>query len=155
VFRLRNRLARRRRESFRFCATPTGGACIRRNDDGGRGWTGVANGLRASFGFPVGGRPRDPDSGRLISVNGDIEGRYKPDAKAAVWRTRDGGASWTDLRRGLPQERVCFSLLRQAPATDRLTPARVYFGSNSGALYASADGGDSWRRIAVNLPLTL
>ena len=37
-------------------------------------------------------------------------------------------------------------------ATDRLEPAGVYFGTNTGALYASADEGDSWSRIAQHLP---
>ena len=37
-------------------------------------------------------------------------------------------------------------------ATDRLEPAGVYFGTNTGALFASADEGDSWRCIAQHLP---
>ena len=37
--------------------------------------------------------------------------------------------------------------------TDRLEPAGVYFGTNSGALYASADEGDNWRCIAQHLPM--
>jgi photosystem II stability/assembly factor-like uncharacterized protein len=126
-----------------------------RSDDGGREWVSVENGLPSSFGFPVAAHPRDPDTAWLIPLNGDIQGRYVPDAKAAVWRTRDGGASWRDLRAGLPQDNVFFCVLRQAMATDRLAPAGVYFGTNSGALYASADEGDSWRRIAENLPLIL
>ena len=67
-----------------------------------------------------------------------------PDAKAAVWRTRDGGESWQDLRDGLPQQNAFFGVLRQAMATDRLEPAGVYFGTSSGTLFASADEGDSW-----------
>ena len=66
-----------------------------------------------------------------------------PDARAAVWRTRDGGDSWEDLREGLPQRNVFFGVLRQAMATDRLEPAGIYFGTNTGALFASADEGDS------------
>jgi hypothetical protein len=37
-------------------------------------------------------------------------------------------------------------------ATDRLSPAGVYFGTNTGMLYASADEGESWRCIAQHLP---
>ena len=88
-----------------------------------------------------------------MPLNGDNAGRYVPDGKAAVWRTRDGGDSWQALRAGLPQENVFFGVLRQAMATDRLDPAGVYFGTNTGALYASADEGDSWRCIARHLPL--
>ena len=46
-----------------------------------------------------------------------------------------------------------FGVLRQAMATDRLEPAGVYFGTNTGALYASADEGESWSCIARHLPV--
>ena len=55
----------------------------------------------------------------------------------------------------MPQGNVFFGVLRQAMATDRLDPAGVYFGSSSGALYASADEGDSWACIAEHLPTIL
>ena len=124
-----------------------------RSDDGGRSWRSIESGLPSSFGFPAATHPREPATLYLLPLNGDIAGRYVPDAKAAVWRTRDGGDSWEDLREGLPQQNVFFGVLRQAMATDRLEPAGVYFGTNSGALYASADEGDSWRCIAQHLPL--
>jgi photosystem II stability/assembly factor-like uncharacterized protein len=124
-----------------------------RSDDGGRSWQSIEAGLPSTFGFPAATHPRDPATLYLLPLNGDIAGRYVPDAKAAVWRTRDGGESWEALREGLPQQNVFFGVLRQAMATDRLEPAGVYFGTNSGALYASADEGDSWRCIAQHLPL--
>jgi photosystem II stability/assembly factor-like uncharacterized protein len=124
-----------------------------RSDDGGRSWQSIEAGLPSTFGFPAAAHPRDPDTLYLLPLNGDVVGRYVPDAKAAVWRTRDGGASWQDLREGLPQQNVFFTVLRQAMATDRLESAGVYFGTSSGALYASADEGDSWRCIAQHLPM--
>jgi photosystem II stability/assembly factor-like uncharacterized protein len=124
-----------------------------RSDDGARTWQSIEAGLPSTFGFPAATHPRDPSTLYLLPLNGDIAGRYVPDAKAAVWRTRDGGDSWQDLREGLPQENVFFGVLRQAMATDRLDPAGVYFGANSGELYASADEGDSWRCIAQHLPM--
>jgi photosystem II stability/assembly factor-like uncharacterized protein len=124
-----------------------------RSEDGGRSWQSVENGLPSSFGFPAAAHPRDPDTFYLIPLNGDIAGRYMPDGKAAVWRTRDGGDSWQALRNGLPQENVFYNVLRQGLATDRLEPAGVYFGTNSGAVYASTDEGDSWSPIAEHLPM--
>jgi photosystem II stability/assembly factor-like uncharacterized protein len=123
-----------------------------RSEDGGRQWESIEEGLPSSFGFPAAPHPRDPATLYLVPLNGDIAGRYVPQGQAAVWRTRDGGGSWQALREGLPQGNVFFGVLRQAMATDRLEPAGVYFGTNTGSLYASADEGESWRCIARHLP---
>jgi photosystem II stability/assembly factor-like uncharacterized protein len=123
-----------------------------RSRDGGRQWDSIEAGLPSSFGFPAAAHPKDPATLYLLPLNGDSAGRYVPDAKAAVWRTRDGGDTWQALRHGLPQENTYFGVLRQAMATDRLEPAGVYFGTNTGALFASADEGDHWRCIAQHLP---
>ena len=58
----------------------------------------------------------------LLPLNGDIAGRYVPDGKAAVWRTRDGGESWEALREGLPQENA---YLRRAAPGHGDRPARA------------------------------
>jgi photosystem II stability/assembly factor-like uncharacterized protein len=126
-----------------------------RSEDGGRSWRSIESGLPSSFGFPAVVHPRDPSTLYLMPLNGDSAGRYMPEGKAAVWRTRDRGESWQALRSGLPQENVFFGVLRQAMATDRLEPAGVYFGTNTGALYASADEGESWNCLAEHLPTIL
>ena len=126
-----------------------------RSDDGGRHWESIEAGLPSSFGFPAAVHPRDPDKLYLLPLSGDTAGRFMPDGKAAVWRTADGGKTWSGQRNGLPQENVYFGVLRQALATDELEPAGVYFGTNSGTLYASANEGDSWTCIAQHLPTVL
>ena len=123
-----------------------------RSDDGGLNWHSIENGLPSSFGFPVVVHPRDPDTVYLLPLNGDVLGRYVPEGKCAVWRSRDRGASWQALRRGLPQDNAFIGVLRQAMATDALEPAGVYFGTTSGSLFASADEGESWAVIAEHLP---
>ncbi|MGF1476756.1 MAG: WD40/YVTN/BNR-like repeat-containing protein [Geminicoccaceae bacterium] len=126
-----------------------------RSDDGGQAWHSIEAGLPSSFGFPAAAHPSDPDVLFLLPLNGDSAGRYVPDAKTAVWRTRDGGETWQDLRQGLPQDNAFLCVLRKAMATDRLEPAGVYFGTNTGALYGSADEGESWRCLAQHLPMIL
>jgi photosystem II stability/assembly factor-like uncharacterized protein len=124
-----------------------------RSDDGGVSWTSIEAGLPSTFGFPAACHPTDPDTLFLLPLNGDIAGRYMPDAKAAVWRTRDRGSNWQDQRQGLPQEHAYFGVLRQAMATDPLSPAGVYFGTAGGTLYASGDEGDNWTTLFQHLPM--
>jgi photosystem II stability/assembly factor-like uncharacterized protein len=126
-----------------------------RSRDGGLAWESIEAGLPSSFGFPAAVHPRDPETLYLLPLNGDVAGRYPPDGKVAVWRTRDGGDGWQALRDGLPRENAFFGVLRQAMATDRLEPAGVYFGTNTGSLFASADEGDSWACVAQHLPTIL
>ncbi|MEX0852068.1 MAG: sialidase family protein [Bauldia sp.] len=123
-----------------------------RSDDGGRTWQSIEAGLPSSFGFPAAVHPRDPASLYLVPLNGDTAGRYVPEGKAAVWRTRDGGDHWQALRAGLPQKNAFFGVLRQAMATDPVDPVGIYFGTSSGSLYASADDGDRWTAIVEHLP---
>ena len=123
-----------------------------RSDDGGLSWISIEAGLPSSFGFPVATHPHDPKTAYLVPLNGDSDGRYMPNAKAAVWRTRDAGATWEDLRSGLPQEHAYQCVLRQAMATDQAPTAGVYFGTGSGTLYGSINEGDDWRPLIEHLP---
>lgn len=126
-----------------------------RSDDAGRNWTSIEAGLPSTFGFPSAAHPRDPDTLYLVPLNGDQAGRFMSDGKAAVWRTRDAGKTWTALRQGLPQKDAFMGVLRQAMATDMRSPAGVYFGASGGQLYASTDEGDTWTAIAQHLPAIL
>ncbi|MEM1382559.1 MAG: sialidase family protein [Pseudomonadota bacterium] len=126
-----------------------------RSSDGGRSWQDITAGLPSDFGFPIAVDPHDPATIWVMPLNGDMVGRYPPDAAAAVWRSCDGGASWGACREGLPGRNCFFTVLRQAMATDRGRPTGVYFGTNSGSVFASRDGGDNWAEIARHLPTVL
>ncbi|MEO8208858.1 MAG: sialidase family protein [Chloroflexota bacterium] len=125
---------------------------VYRTSDGGRQWEEITSGLPSQFGFPMVAHPRDPATIWNIPLTEPDQGRFMPDASAAVWRTQDAGASWVRSGNGLPQEGAFVGVLREAMAGDGLDPAGVYFGTSTGQVYGSADEGLTWHLVADNLP---
>lgn len=125
-----------------------------RSDDCGEHWNDVANGVPSDFGFPVVIHPRNPDCVYAVPVESE-EFRCSCDGRLRVYRTRNSGASWEPLMRGLPQKRAYETVLRDAMTTDTLDPAGIYFGTRSGQLFASRDEGKTWERILGGLPSIL
>jgi len=122
-----------------------------RSDDWGDNWTDVANGVPSDFGFTMQMHPHDPDTVYIVPLQSD-EFRCTPEAKLRVYRTRNAGDSWEALSNGLPQKDAYETVVRDAMSADSHDPAGIYFGTRSGKLFASADGGDSWSRVADSLP---
>ncbi len=122
-----------------------------RSDDGGSSWQDIANGVPSDFGFGMAIHPHDPDTVFIVPLESD-EFRCTPDARLRVYRTRDAGATWRPLTRGLPQRNAWETVLRDCLATDDRSPAGVFFGTRSGRVFASRDAGDAWRCIAEGLP---
>jgi photosystem II stability/assembly factor-like uncharacterized protein len=124
---------------------------MHRSDDGGHSWFEISDGLPSEFGFAAAVHPHDRDTFYVIPLDPG-HARCMPDGKAAVWRTRDGGESWQELTRGLPQEHAHLGVLRAAMAIDRHDTPGLYFGTSTGQLFASTDEGDSWTELADHLP---
>ena len=125
---------------------------VYRSDDGGRQWTEITPGLPSQFGFPLAIHPHDPSTIYVIPLNGDDRGRHMIDGRAAVWRSRDLGNTWQRLSRGLPQSGAYIAVLREAMTTDLLDSPGVYFGTSTGQVFGSTDGGDNWSLVADYLP---
>ncbi len=125
---------------------------VYRTTDGGKQWKDVSAGLSSDFGFGMVVHPHDHKSIYVIPMG---DSRYMPEGKAAVWRSRDGGDNWQRLDKGLPQSGAFMGVLRDAMASDTLDDAGIYFGTNTGEVFASADGGDSWSLVAGYLPPVL
>ena len=119
--------------------------------DGGAHWDSIEPGLPATFGFPILADPRRPGTVFVFPLVADVE-RFPPDGAMSVWRSRDHGATWHAITDGLPQSGMYSAVMRDAAAVDDSDPTGVYFGTRSGTVFASNDGGDSFSTIATNLP---
>lgn len=128
---------------------------VYRSRDGGGIWEEITEGLPSTFGFPVGAHPRDPGTLWVFPLNGDSAGRFPVGARALVWKSVDGGETWVGMGKGLPERDFFGTVLRQAMAVDRGAPCGVYFGTNTGSVFASADEGESWSEVARHLPTVL
>ena len=125
-----------------------------RSDDHAENWKDIANGVPSDFGFAIIMHPRNPDCAYIVPVESD-QFRCTCDGRLRVYRTRNAGASWEPLMRGLPQKRAYETVLRDALAADSLEPLGLYLGTRSGQLFASRDEGKTWQRILEGLPPVL
>jgi hypothetical protein len=127
---------------------------VYRSDDAGDSWVEITHGLPSEFGYALAVDPGDADVAYVIPEESSHM-RTTVDGRLRVFRTTDAGASWQPLTDGLPQEHAYVSILRDAMGSDTMQPVGLYFGTSSGHLFASADGGESWRLVAGFLPRIL
>src|SRR5690349_23656242 len=95
----------------------------------------IANGVPSDFGFAMVMHPRNPDCVYIVPVESD-QFRCTCDGRLRVYRTRNLGASWEPLMRGLPQKGSYETVLRDAMTADSLDPVGLYFGTRNGQLYS-------------------
>jgi photosystem II stability/assembly factor-like uncharacterized protein len=69
------------------------------------------------------------------------------DLRPHVYRTHDGGKSWTEIVKGLPNDPV--NAVREDPRRKGL----LYAGTER-AVYVSFDDGDEWQPLRLNMPAT-
>ncbi|HVF66262.1 MAG TPA: hypothetical protein VM914_01270, partial [Pyrinomonadaceae bacterium] len=112
--------------------------------DGGKSWRDVT-----PQGLPVGARVQ-----RIEASPTDAETAYasvfgpRGDLTPYAFRTSDGGRTWQKITNGLPA-RGFVHVVREDPARKGL----LYAGADKG-VFVSFDGGDSWRPMQLNLPVS-
>lgn len=127
---------------------------VYRSDDGGEHWTEITAGLPSDFGYALASEHDDPDTVWVIPIASNHL-RTAPEGRLRVYRSPDGGKSWSSLANGLPQKHAYVTVLREALTLDQLHPCGAYFGTSSGHVFASADLGGHWQCIAEFLPRVL
>ncbi|WP_193369175.1 WD40/YVTN/BNR-like repeat-containing protein [Pelagibius marinus] len=123
---------------------------IFRSDDGGHTFTEIKEVAPSAFGFAVAAHPQDPKTAWFVPAVKDAC-RVPVDGRFVVTRTRDGGASFETLSKGLPQETAFDLVYRHALAVGGDGRALI-MGSTTGALWLSEDAGESWRLLSTHLP---
>jgi hypothetical protein len=129
---------------------------VYRSPDAGDSWVDVARvgeegGLPSAFGFPIVTHPAWPNTAYVFPLE-SADYRCAVGGRCRVYRTVDAGQSWEPLTDGLPLEAAYFTVLRDAFTAGSADPHVLALGTRSGEIYASVDGGDSWRLAVRHLP---
>jgi photosystem II stability/assembly factor-like uncharacterized protein len=113
-----------------------------RSDDGGTRWTRVDTPFNDTQVWSIAIDPNDPNS-MLVGTGAP--------ARAAVYRTTDGGATWDRLSPEIPER--CAGVSRPRILTiayDHVDGESTWFGVEEGGLWRSRNRGDTWTRIDGN-----
>jgi len=121
-----------------------------RSTDWAESWERVQNLAVSEFGFAVAVHPHDPQTAWFVPAIKD-EVRIPVDGKLVVTRTRDGGATSEALTEGLPQDH-CYDLVFRHAMDIDATGQRLAFGSTTGHVYVTENGGDDWQELPWHLP---
>ncbi|MEM7104305.1 MAG: sialidase family protein [Bacteroidota bacterium] len=123
---------------------------IFRSTDGAKTWVDVSDKNKiADFGFCISIDPDNTERAWVVPAISD-EIRIAKGAAMTVCRTDDGGKTWVDFRKGLPQE-GCYDIVYRHSLDS--AGNRVAFGTTCGNLFLSEDAGESWDCLNHYLPM--
>jgi len=125
-----------------------------RSDDGGATWTEITAGLPSDFGYALACDPADPEVVLQIPES-SAHLRTAVDGRLRVYRSEDGGRGWRSTSAGLPQQHAYVTVLRDALNARGDAPGQFAFGTTSGHVFLTRDGGGQWELAAEFLPRVL
>ncbi|MCA8972489.1 MAG: exo-alpha-sialidase [Planctomycetes bacterium] len=137
-----------RDEPTTFWAQHHNGIFVSTNDL--ESWEEIEGVQPSVFGFPVAVHPQDGKRAWFVPAQKDQQ-RIPKDARVVVTRTKDGGKSFDVLDRGLPAPPAYDLVYRHALDIDA-SGERLAFGSTTGSLWATTDGGENWSTLSTHLP---
>lgn len=122
------------------------GVGVYRTTDGGVTWSQSNTGMNPAASLFVGGFDRHPSiPGTIMVATGNNTDWLIKNIPGAVYRSTDGGLSWTGVTPlpAFPGEFETFTAVAYAPSNGNI----VYAGS-AAAIHRSADGGNTWTRYS-------
>jgi photosystem II stability/assembly factor-like uncharacterized protein len=133
------------------------GDVLNKSTNRGESWTAISPTTNPLPGVPTEVDPTYFRYGTIttVGVSKSAPGTiYAGTDTGRLWKTEDGGATWTEFtNRGLPQRWV------SSVAIDPTDAQRVYAtftgffqGDQSSHVYATTNGGRTWRNVSLNLP---
>jgi hypothetical protein len=120
------------------------GAAVSR--DGGNTWTQMRQGVDRHYGWAAAADPVRPDIWYVSLSPSPMKAHSADNAQAYIFRSMDG--AWEKLTGGLPQP---LDYMPYALLTDRNTPGHLYAGLSNGDIWHTADYGDHWQQLPVNM----
>ncbi|MDA0833429.1 MAG: exo-alpha-sialidase [Planctomycetota bacterium] len=123
---------------------------IFKSTDDAHNWTEIKDVKPSTFGFGVAVHPSDPQTAWFVPGKKD-EFRYPEEGKLIVTRTKDGGQTFEQITNGLPQDHCYDLVFRHALEVDE-TGDNLVFGSTTGGIWTSNNGGDTWTMLPNRLP---
>jgi photosystem II stability/assembly factor-like uncharacterized protein len=121
-----------------------GTSAVSRN--GGQTWTQTRVGLDRAYGWAVAADPVQPDVWYVSAAPGPSKAHSENNAQACLYRNE--GNRWRSLTGGLP---VPLDHMPYALLTERNAPGHIYAGLSNGDIWHSANYGEAWAQLPVNL----
>jgi len=115
--------------------------------DGGNTWTQSRRGLDRHYGWAAAADPARPEVMYVSLSPSPMKAHSADNAQASIFRSM-GGSTWEKLSGGLPQP---LNHMPYALLTDSDAPGHLYAGLSSGDVWHTADYGDHWQQLSLNL----
>ena len=100
---------------------------------------------------PAGTQPGQVFIGSFTGTMNDAARTPPPDDKGHLWRTTDGGQTWTSIVGSDPAHRLP-NVPVYVAKYDPITPTTIYAGTELG-VYLTTDDGATWNRMGDNFPM--
>jgi photosystem II stability/assembly factor-like uncharacterized protein len=123
-----------------------------RSDDYGRTWRRTDRFEGQGYARPLAVDPEQPDRLFTAAATTGPGGFRRPDvgSECGIYRSEDGGLTWTHLTNGLPSR---FQPYVDAIDIDPARPEHVALADTEGHVFESIDGGETWRQTLQAPPV--